>query len=135
MVRNLRRAAVVPLLSVASTVGSTAPTDEAAIRGVEDQQASAWNRHNAGDYANLFAENADVVNALGWWWRGRAEIEGKLSDAFAWVFRDSTLTIEEVHIRFLDPTTAVVHVRWTMDGAKAPPGAPAPPRQGIQLQT
>jgi uncharacterized protein (TIGR02246 family) len=74
------------------------------------------------------------VNVLGRWWRGRAEIVSKLEAAFAFVFRDSTLAIEEVHVRLLSPTIAVAHVRWTMEGAKAPPGAPAPPRVGIQLR-
>lgn len=37
------------------------------------------------------------MNVLGWWWRGRAENQSKLSDAFAWVFRDSKLTITDVN--------------------------------------
>ena len=135
MTANWQRAAIVVLFGFASAIGMAAPTtDEDAIRDVEHRQELAWNRHDAGDYANLFAEDGDVVNVLGWWWQGRSEVQAKLSDAFAWVFRDSTLTIHEVHIRFLDPATAVVHVPWTLDGAKVPPGAPAPPRQGIQLQ-
>ena len=108
--------------------------DEAAIREVQSRQAAAWNAHDAVAYANLFSDDGDVVNVLGWWWRGRSVIQSKLSDAFAWVFRDSTLTITEVHTRLIDPSTAIVHVRWTLDGAKMPPGAPAPPREGIQIQ-
>ena len=108
--------------------------DESATRALQARQAAAWNAHDAAAYANLFTPDGDVVNVLGWWWRGRAEIQSKLSDAFAWVFRDSKLTITDVHSRFLDRATAIVHVRWTMDGAKVPPGAPAPPREGIQLQ-
>jgi len=128
-------AAVVLAVGTVVTTGMTATSpEEAAIRDVEARQASAWNRHDAGAYADLFTVDGDVVNVLGWWWQGRAEIQGKLTDAFAWIFRDSTLTIGEVHVRFLDPATAVVHVRWTLDGAKVPPGAPAPPREGIQLQ-
>jgi uncharacterized protein (TIGR02246 family) len=135
MMKNWRSAAVVLVFGFASTVATAGPpTDENAIRDLEGRQALAWNRHDAGAYADLFTEDGDVVNVLGWWWQGRAEVRDKLSDAFAWVFRDSTLTIDAVHMRFLDPTTAVVHVRWTLDGAKVPPGAPAPPRQGIQLQ-
>lgn len=111
-----------------------AQADEAAIQEVQKRQADAWNAHDAVAYASLFSEDGDVVNVLGWWWQGRSEIQGKLSDAFAWVFRDSKLTITEVHTRFIDPSTAIVHVRWTLDGAKVPPGAPAPPREGIQLQ-
>lgn len=122
-------------LSLASSPESNAQaSDVSAVRELQVQQAAAWNRHDAAAYAALFAEDGDVVNVLGWWWRGRTEIESRLTDAFAWVFRDSTLTITEVQVRSLDPLTAVAHVRWVLEGAKVPPGAPEPPRQGIQLQ-
>jgi uncharacterized protein (TIGR02246 family) len=120
------------MLLVAHAFASEA--DEPAIRALQARQAAAWNAHDATAYANLFTQDGDVVNVLGWWWRGRAEIQSKLASAFAWVFRDSKLTITDVQSRFLDRATAIVHVRWTMDGAKVPPGAPAPPREGIQLQ-
>jgi uncharacterized protein (TIGR02246 family) len=107
--------------------------DEAAIREVEARQAAAWNRHDAAAYAALFTEDGDVVNVVGWWWRGRAEIEAKLVAAFAYTFRESTLTITGVDVRFLTPDVAVAHVRWTMAGQRMPPGMPDPGR-GIQLQ-
>jgi uncharacterized protein (TIGR02246 family) len=106
----------------------------AAIRELQARQEEAWNRHDAEAYANLFTDDGDVVNVLGWWWRGRAEIRSRLTEAFAFVFRDSSLTITEVHVRFLDPGIAVAHVRWTLEGAMPPPGTPDPPREGIQLQ-
>lgn len=106
----------------------------AAIRDLQARQAEAWNRHDAAAYADLFTEDGDVVNVMGWWWRGRAEIRQKLSEAFAFVFKESRLEVTEVHATLLEPTVAVAHVRWTMEGGKAPPGAPQPPRQGIQLQ-
>jgi uncharacterized protein (TIGR02246 family) len=123
-------------LTTASTeraVGADQQQDEAEIRDVQARQAETWNRHDAKAYASLFTEDADVVNVLGWWWRGRPEIETKLTAAFAFVFRDSTLTISEVQVKFLTPQIAVAHVRWTMVGAKTPPGMPEP-RQGIQTQ-
>jgi uncharacterized protein (TIGR02246 family) len=144
MTSVLHRAALTLLVSIATALPAIAATsaapaaamqaDESAIRDVESRQAAAWNKHDAADYAALFTADGDVVNVLGWWWRGRPEIQAKLTDAFVWVFRDSSLTIDDVSIRFLDSTTAIVHARWTLDGAKSPPGAPAPPRQGIQLQ-
>lgn len=66
-------------------------------------------------------------------WKGRREIETKLAAAFAFVFRESTLTITDVTVRFLTPDIAVAHVSWSMVGAKTPPGMPEP-RQGIQTQ-
>jgi uncharacterized protein (TIGR02246 family) len=107
--------------------------DEIEIRDVQARQADAWNRHDATAYARLFSEEGDVVNVLGWWWRGRPAIESNLAAAFSFAFRDSTLTITEVDVQFLEPSIAIVHVRWTMQGATTPPGMPEP-RQGIQLQ-
>ena len=107
--------------------------DEAAIRQVQALQAAAWNQHDARAYANLFAEDGDAVNVVGWWWRGRPEIERKIREGFDFAFAQSTLTITDVDVRFLSPSMAVAHVRWTMVGAKTPPNMPEP-REGIQLQ-
>jgi uncharacterized protein (TIGR02246 family) len=116
------------------TVGAFAAdqsSDESAIRALETRQQEAWNHHDAKAYANLFTEDGDCVNVVGWWWKGRAEIEKKLTDAYVYVFRESTLTITGVDIRFLTPEFAVAHVRWTMTGARTPSGLPVP-QQGIQ---
>jgi uncharacterized protein (TIGR02246 family) len=107
--------------------------DESAIRQVQTLQADAWNRHDALAYAALFTEDGDCVNVVGWWWKGRAQIESKLTAAFGFVFRESQLTITETSVRFLSPTIAIAHVSWTMTGAKTPPGIPEP-KQGIEIQ-
>ena len=54
--------------------------DQAEIRNVEKQQQEAWNQHDAKAYANLFMDDGEVVNVVGWWWKGKAEIEKKLTD-------------------------------------------------------
>jgi len=110
-----------------------AANDESAIRALEVQQQEAWNHHDAKAYAALFTEDGDCVNVVGWWWKGRAEIEKKLTDAYVYVFSESALKIGEVTVRFLEPSSAVVHVRWTMTGARTPQGIPTP-QQGIQTQ-
>ncbi|MEO8313580.1 MAG: SgcJ/EcaC family oxidoreductase [Pseudomonadota bacterium] len=128
------RSFVVGLTLGLTTNAFAQQSDVDAIRDLQSRQAAAWNHHDAAEYAGLFTANGDVVNVLGWWWRGRSEIKEKLTGAFKWVFRDSQLAINDVDVRLLDQTTAIAHVRWTMDGAKAPPGAPVPPREGIQMQ-
>jgi uncharacterized protein (TIGR02246 family) len=125
------------LLSVAAlsvpSRGAAQTPDEKEIRNVQTRQADAWNRHDATAYANLFTEDGDVVNVVGWWWKGRAQIESRLTQAFAFVFRESTMTITDVDVRFLSPDIALAHVQWTMTGAKTPPNIPEP-KVGIQLQ-
>src|ERR1700720_4291573 len=120
-------------LAVLPTIarGAGREADEAGIRDLEKQQEQAWNAHDAKAYANLFTEDGDCVNIVGWWWKGSAEIEKKLTDAYVYVFKESTLTITNVDIRFLTPDVAVAHVRWTMTGARTPAGIPVP-QQGIQ---
>ena len=127
--------AAVALAIVAAAPGVSADeaADTAAIRTVQARQAETWNAHDARAYAALFTENGDVVNVVGWWWKGRPEIAEKLTAAFAFVFRDSTLTITDTTVRFLTPQIAIAHVTWTMTGARTPPGIPEP-RQGIQTQ-
>ncbi|WP_317996269.1 SgcJ/EcaC family oxidoreductase [Vulcanimicrobium alpinum] len=121
------------LLAAPATVCSAGPSgDEAEIRSlVSKRQADAWNRHDAKAYAALFTEDADVVNVVGWWWRGRSEIERKLTAAFTFVFRDSALAFDRPAVRFLASDIAVVHETWTMTGAKMPPGMPEP-KMGLQ---
>jgi uncharacterized protein (TIGR02246 family) len=104
-----------------------------AIRELETQQQEAWNQHDAKGYASLFTEDGDCVNVVGWWWKGRAEIEKKLTAAYAFVFRESALTIAGVDVRFPAPEIAIAHVRWSMVGARTPPGYPKV-QQGIQTQ-
>ena len=124
--------AVLMMTLLSGTASADRQTDEAAIRDVvQTRQQQAWNQHDAKAYAALFAEDGDVVNVVGWWWKGRKEIENKLTDGFAFAFRDSTLTMTEVNVRFLSPEIAVAHVRWTMSGAKTPPTIPEP-REGLQ---
>jgi len=132
---TLRRLLFLALAMALPQVAFTADDgqDETEIRNLETRQQEAWNRHDAKAYAELFTEDGDVVNVVGWWWKGRPEIEKKLAAAYAYVFRESTLTITEVHVKFLTSQIAVAHVRWSMVGARTPEGIPEP-RQGIQTQ-
>jgi uncharacterized protein (TIGR02246 family) len=106
-------------------------SDETEIRKVELELQEAWNRHDMKAWANLFTEDADFVNVAGWWWKGRTEIEKKHTDAHAFLFRESELTIYEVDTRFLTPEIAVVHALWSLVGQKNPDGTLGQPRKGI----
>ena len=68
--------------------------DDGAIGRLELAQAESWNNHDARAYAALFTPDADVVNVLGWHWKGRRELAMKLAAAFAGPFRSSALRID-----------------------------------------
>jgi len=124
---------IVLLLASATACSAMAnpAADNAAIRALAQRQETAWNRHDAKAYAALFTADCDVVNVVGNWWSGRAELERKLTTAYASTFRHSTLTFTNVQMRFLTPEFAIAHLRWAMTGAEMPAGQPQP-RQGIQ---
>jgi uncharacterized protein (TIGR02246 family) len=130
---SLRCLAICVVAIVATRPASAAAQsrDELDIRATATRQADAWNQHDAKAYAALFTDDCDVVNVVGWWWKGRAELERKLTEAFRFVFAESKLTIGAVQVRFLSPEIALAHVRWTMVGARTPAGLPEP-REGIQ---
>jgi uncharacterized protein (TIGR02246 family) len=120
------------VLAPVSALPATAQNaDETEIRAVATRQGEAWSRHDAKAYAALFTEDCDVVNVVGWWWKGRKELERKLTPMFSSMFSESQLTITDVHVRFLSPDIALAHARWTMTGAHTPPGIPEP-RAGLQ---
>jgi len=123
----------IAFVALGGAASAATADDEGSIRQLQSAQADAWNRHDAAAYAALFTEDGDCVNVVGWWWKGRVQIENKLNAAFAFVFHESQLTITDTSVRFLSPTIAVAHVSWTMTGAKVPPGMPEP-RQGIEIQ-
>jgi uncharacterized protein (TIGR02246 family) len=94
------------VLLATNLCASGSSDDEAAIRALEARQPEAWNKHDAKAYASLFAEDGDCINIVGWWWKGRAEIEQKQTDAYLYVFKESALTITNVDIRFLTSDVA-----------------------------
>lgn len=119
---------------VASTAGAVTPAeDEVSIRNLQTNQSMAWNDHDAPAYANLFADDGEVVTLLGWWWKGRRQIQEKVATAFDVAYRESIFTVTDISVRLLSSSIAVAHVRWTMTGSKVPPGLPEP-KEGIQIQ-
>jgi uncharacterized protein (TIGR02246 family) len=110
--------------TVNMSINASPRQDEAQIRELQALQAAAWNRHDANAYANLFTEDGDVVNVVGWWWQGRREIESKLTAAFAFAFRQSTLTITDVQIRFVKPDMPSLMCAGLWQAQKLPPVFP-----------
>src|SRR5215469_602696 len=107
--------------------------DEVAIHKVEIGLREAWNRHDAQAFGSFFTEDADCVNVVGWWWKGRPQIEKKVADAHVFMFRESTLTDDEIRVRFLTPRIAVVHVRWSMVGNRNADGIVGRPEREREL--
>jgi len=104
------------------------------VRRVAESFAECWNRHDINAFAQLFSDDAEFVNVVGLWWKGRAEIKEAHEFTHQTIFRDSRLTIGEVSTRFPAPGIAIARCRWKLEGHVTPEGEPLPERNGILVQ-
>lgn len=95
--------------------------------------AECWNRHDMNAFAELFAPDAEFVNVVGLWWKGREEIKKAHELTHASMFKNSRLTISEVAVRFPAGSIAIARARWVLEGHVSPDGAALPARNGILL--
>lgn len=108
-------------------------SDLAEATRVVNAFAETWNRHDMNAFADLFAEDAEFVNVVGLWWKGRPEIKGAHQFTHQTMFRNSRLSIHEVVVRFPAPGIAISRCRWTLEGHVSPEGGSLPARNGILL--
>ena len=122
-------ALLVGLITLAGVPTSAAAPDgpEALVHGF----VAAWNSHDMKAFAGLFAEDADFVNVIGMWWRGRAEIQAKHEESHPTRFKATTVTSTGISVRLLRADIAVLHSSWELTGLVDAEGKPAPPRRGI----
>ena len=107
-------------------------TSEAAeVTRIVHAFAEAWNRHDMNAFAELFAEDAEFVNVVGLWWKGRAEIKSAHELTHQSMFKNSRLSIQDVAIRFPAPGFSIARCRWSLEGHVSPDGAALPMRNGI----
>lgn len=111
----------------------SAEREIAEVTRVVESFVECWNRHDMNAFAELFSEDAEFVNVVGLWWKGRAEIKAAHAFTHRTIFKQSRLNIEEVFIRFPVPQIAITRCHWKLRGHVSPTGAPLPERSGILL--
>ncbi len=103
------------------------------VTRVVETFAECWNRHDIDAFAELFSEDAEFVNVVGLWWKGRAEIKAAHEFTHQTLFKKSRLTIAEVFTRFPAPQVAITRCLWKLEGHVTPEGMPLPERNGVLM--
>jgi uncharacterized protein (TIGR02246 family) len=95
------------------TLAKDKQSDEKAIRALLADLEKAWNAHDIKTFMTPFAQDADVVNRLGLWMKGRAEVEKHLIGLHASPFRDHLVnrSSQVEQVRFITADVAVAHER------------------------
>jgi uncharacterized protein (TIGR02246 family) len=87
---------------------ATGGGDEAAIRGVLQQQDDTRNKADWKALSALFTEDAEQFTSAGEWRRGRAEIEKGVAQGMATTYKGGKYTTKVGKVRMLAPTVALV---------------------------
>jgi ketosteroid isomerase-like protein len=138
MTRATRRlstvfAAVAVLTSLFANRLLAAQNDAEDVRKVVAGFATAWNHHDMDAFGKLFAPDADFVNVAGVLWTGRQSIQAQHayshgvipanSPGFSeedrrhyGIFKNSTLTFDQIDVRLLRREIAIAHVSWELLG-------------------
>jgi uncharacterized protein (TIGR02246 family) len=113
--------------------GLTLPaSDSAAAVKIVDDFVRVWNAHDMNAFGALFTEDADFVNVVGIWMKGREEIVRLHTERHEMVFKTSVLTAIASDLDVLCSDVAVMHMTWTLSGHLGPDMKPAlEPRNGV----
>src|SRR5271154_2930143 len=126
-------AAVAMFGSLLANCVLAAPNDADDVRNVVAALATTWNRHDLDAFGKLFAPDADFVNVAGVSWTGRQSIQTQHAYShgvipedspgfteedrrYYGIFKNSTLRLEQIDVRFLRKEVAIAHVNWELLG-------------------
>ena len=93
-----------------------------AVRAVAAKFVALWNAHTMERLVDLYAPDADFVNVIGMRMKGIQQIVGVHVAIHEKRMRQTVLTSDNVTVRFMAPTAAVVHDTWSMTGDPGAPG-------------
>jgi uncharacterized protein (TIGR02246 family) len=98
------------------------------VRRIATAFFEAWNRHDVSAMAALYSHDAQVVNSLGLWWRGVAEVEQGLGQMNA---IGPSLRPESMFARFMSKDTAICIVDYTVGSFTRPGGQTVPEQKAL----
>lgn len=107
--------------------------DQKQIANVILAFSDCWNRHDMEAFAQLFAEDAEFVNVVGLWWKGREEIKCAHVATHTTIFKYSRLMINKSAVRFVTRDVAIARSSWKLTGHRSPAGEALPERKGILM--
>ncbi len=109
--------------AASATAASAAPAEDvAAARAVVAAYEDAWNRHDMRALDALFADDAEWVNIVGMWWRGRAAVTRAHAAFHETMFKDTPTRLEVATVRALAPDVLVAVSLVTMGEFTTPSG-------------
>lgn len=132
MLKLIPVAMLVAALASSSTSWATdASTDEAAIRAIVAEQATAWTAGDARKYASHLAPEASFTNLFGMVMYGAPAFEKRHAEILSTFYKGTSKHHAVRRIRFVTPEVAIVDIDNEVRGVKAMPPGIVVPKDGI----
>ncbi|MGB6500377.1 MAG: SgcJ/EcaC family oxidoreductase [Candidatus Acidiferrum sp.] len=96
--------------------------DKAKIVALVRSLENIWNRHRLEDLSTILAEDADWVNVVGMWWRGRGEIVKAHEALHAGMFRETAMEQSDPEVRMIANNVAIATLTVRMGDYVTPDG-------------
>ena len=120
------------IATTGSLVAQNRADDEEAIKRVVAAMDDAFNTHMPD--GSLFTRDADFVNVNGTWLKGTSEIETGRRTAFETRLKNAHTKSLDLHIRFVRPDVAIVHVTSETSGIATADGRELPPQKELNIR-
>jgi uncharacterized protein (TIGR02246 family) len=116
MIRVAAALALALLWSPPAGAQDTQEADEGRIRDIVASQRDAWNRGNAGEYANRFQSHGSFTVLAGTTFDTRIAFQEWVTQAFATTFKGSVLAQTIRSVLFVQPDVAIVNMETAITG-------------------
>src|SRR5690349_17314437 len=112
------------LISLFSTAATAA--DDQGIKDRIMEFQAAWNKDDTNAMAAIWAEDGTLINPVGRFAQGPADIAKIFVDEHTTMFKASKYDTTEIKIQWVTPDVAIVDLSANISGVKKPDGTAAP---------
>jgi uncharacterized protein (TIGR02246 family) len=111
------------ILAFAVELNAQASADTAAVRNIIQSEIDTWNKGDAVGYSRDFAATGTFTNIRGQFFTGYPGYLKQHEVIFAGIFKNSTLKMDIVSLKFVRPDVAIVETVSAVSGvAQGPAG-------------
>ena len=109
------------------------PSDEDAIRALEDRFNAAWNAHDPDAIAEPLSDDAQFITVNGAWTTSRQGFRDLMARLHGvdGPYRASTRKTPQMQVRFLSPDIAMLHSRFWIEGEVLHDALSTPSRESV----
>lgn len=134
LLMSIAAAAVIGSFTTGNAQSIGSGEDQEAIKQIITEMTDSFNKHDAKALTRMYMPDAEFVSVRGDSVKGAAKVEDLLGAFFATRAKAATLKTLNVHVRFIRPDVALVHVSNELSGLTTSSGQNLPAHEELSLR-